>query len=435
MRPVIFAVAGTGVIALLAYVSLDNRMYALIGAVAVLALGLLALDPALLPVAAAPGMFLLQRAGSLSVSDLILFVSAVVALPLVRPSQSPVLRTLLWTVVAYQALLIPTLISNPYRANLIEWGHELFLVGGALIIGWVIGNAGYGRLAVGLYVVPCCVLAVLVVISAVGGGFHLAGFWIYQKNAIGDLFAFAAVIGYARPAWLRWRPAAGTLVTLLCSAGALAIVSRQAIVSIAAAVAVLAIRKVANRRSRIVLLAMIPAIAIAYNITADQLQSDNKFNSAYQRLQWYGDSLDVWRQARWLGVGLRWWYTNRFSVNFQPPNAEFEMLTSAGIVGVAAFIVTFVVALRALWRMDPLYGVLPFTILVVRFVQGQLDLYWVATQSSLPWLIVGICLGVQSLMRVRGSAAQPESGTVERSDLTAPRSRNPTHALAAPSDR
>ena len=31
------------------------------------------------------------------------------------------------------------------------------------------------------------------------------------------------------------------------------------------------------------------------------------------------------------GAGLRWWYTDRFPVRFQPPNAEIEVLTSAGV--------------------------------------------------------------------------------------------------------
>ena len=30
-----------------------------------------------------------------------------------------------------------------------------------------------------------------------------------------------------------------------------------------------------------------------------------------------------------------------------------------------------------------------------RLVQGQLDLFWVAVQTSVPFLIVGICLGAQ----------------------------------------
>jgi len=30
-------------------------------------------------------------------------------------------------------------------------------------------------------------------------------------------------------------------------------------------------------------------------------------------------------------------------------------------------------------------------------VQGQLDLFWVAAQTSIPFVIVGICLGAEAL--------------------------------------
>ena len=32
-------------------------------------------------------------------------------------------------------------------------------------------------------------------------------------------------------------------------------------------------------------------------------------------------------------------------------------------------------------------------VILSRLVQGQLDLFWVAVQTSIPFLIVGICLG------------------------------------------
>ena len=54
-------------------------------------------------------------------------------------------------------------------------------------------------------------------------------------------------------------------------------------------------------------------------------------------------------------------------------------------------------------RMDPKYGVLATTVILSRLVQGQLDLFWVAVQTSIPFLIVGICLGAQG----RELAEQP----------------------------
>ena len=77
----------------------------------------------------------------------------------------------------------------------------------------------------------------------------------------------------------------------------------------------------------------------------DQVRSGNQFNSVFQRLNWFQDSLSVWGTDPWFGAGLRWWYTDRFAVRFQPPNAEIEVLTTAGVVGLAAFLVMIVGAL------------------------------------------------------------------------------------------
>lgn len=406
---------------------------ALAAAGALLVLGILSIDIVLLPIAAFPAMLVLTRVGgALSVSDFVLFAATLCALLLVKMRAAPELRSLLWVVVGYQATLVPTLIRNPYSANYLEWLHELVLVGGSLIVGWAAGNAGKARLAVSLYVVPVAMLAAATcVLSAIHhfGPVELLGF---QKNALGDVFAFAAVIAYARPGWLGWRVRSGNLVAVVCAVGTLACASRQGMISVAVGVAVVAVRgHVDRRRSRIILLAMVPLVVVAYVVTANQLTSGNRFNSANQRLTWFGQSFDIWHTSRWVGVGLRWWYTSRFGVSFQPPNAELEMLTSAGVLGLAGFVIASLVALRLLWRLDPRYGTLAFAIVAVRLVQGQLDLFWVASQSSLPWLVVGVTLGALSLERRTsrpGPSAPPQAGRPDR--RAGPRRRSTLTATA-----
>ena len=39
-----------------------------------------------------------------------------------------------------------------------------------------------------------------------------------------------------------------------------------------------------------------------------------------------------------------------------------------------------------------------------RFVQAQFDLFWVAVQVSLPFVVAGLCLGAMALDRRRGVA-------------------------------
>jgi hypothetical protein len=62
-------------------------------------------------------------------------------------------------------------------------------------------------------------------------------------------------------------------------------------------------------------------------------------------------------------------------------------------------------AVWVLWQVDAAYGVLASAVVISRLVQGQLDLFWVAGQVSIPFVIAGICLGANALA---------DSGTPER---------------------
>jgi hypothetical protein len=52
--------------------------------------------------------------------------------------------------------------------------------------------------------------------------------------------------------------------------------------------------------------------------------------------------------------------------------------------------------LVVLWRLDPAFGTLAFALVLARFLQGQLDLFWIAVQVPLPFLVAGICLALQN---------------------------------------
>ena len=95
---------------------------------------------------------------------------------------------------------------------------------------------------------------------------------------------------------------------------------------------------------------------------------------------------------------------------FQPPNAEIEVLTTAGVVGLLGFRAHVVVP-RVAWRLDPAYGTLAVAVLVSRLVQGQFDLFWAASQGSLPFMIVGVCLGMQA--HAAAAAPQPVGRSVK----------------------
>ena len=78
------------------------------------------------------------------------------------------------------------------------------------------------------------------------------------------------------------------------------------------------------------------------------------------------------------------------------------MATSAGVVGLLAFAVMWLVIVVVLWRVDPAFGTLALAVALSRIVQAQFDLFWVAAQVSIPFAIAGICLGAMA----RGCAAR-----------------------------
>jgi O-antigen ligase len=219
-----------------------------------------------------------------------------------------------------------------------------------------------------------------------------------HKNFAGCLLGVAAALAYARPVWMGWPKPWSLTAFWICVGGILATQSRQSLVALAVVLIVLVLQRDPHRRrSKVILVTVVPALALVGTLVRDQLASGNQFNSANQRLNWFEDSVVVWSQQPWVGAGLRWWYTDRFPFAFQPPNAEMEVLSSTGVIGLAAFLVLMLGALVVLWKMDPVYGTAAFAVLGSRFVQGQLDLFWVAAQTSIPFVIVGICLGAEAL--------------------------------------
>ena len=66
------------------------------------------------------------------------------------------------------------------------------------------------------------------------------------------------------------------------------------------------------------------------------------------------------------------------------------------MVGLAAFVVMWIGILLVLWHIDPRFGTLAVAVVFCRLVQAQFDLFWVAAQVSIPFVIAGICLGAMA---------------------------------------
>ena len=406
----------------------ERPRYGVIVAVLILIVGLSSITPAAVPILAMPALVVIERVGSgaveLSISDMMLFAAFWPALFLSPKPFSRPIRQILWLSATYQLATLFTVITNRYTANTVEWFHAWLLVSGALIVGWAVGRSGYASTGLRLLVLACVIIALLTCLQFAANASHgdfgpvfLNVPWGMHKNFIGCVLAFGAVISYARPLWLRWSPMFSYSCFALLCAGVLASQARQALISLGVAIVVLVLRKDPDRRrSRWILLAFVPAMLLVASVVQAQLQEDNQFNSSYQRLTWYEQSLQVFHQLPWFGAGLRWWYTDRFPFAFQPPNAELEVLTSAGIIGLIGFLVLFGGILIVLWRINPRYGTLAFAVVLTRLVQGQFDLFWIAAQVPIPLAVAGVCLGAMErdkIRRIRRIARENAAGSRE----------------------
>jgi polysaccharide biosynthesis protein PslJ len=395
---------------LVGLLSAQSADVAIIAALLVLSIGLVFMDPVLVPVLALPATLMQGRlAGLLSISDLVLAVAALVVLMLIRPEGLRSMQPLLWAGTFYLATGLPSVVLNPFGANIVEWFHEVALVLGSMIVGYAVGRAGRAGVAARIYVLACVGIAIAAGLTALvqmaQGDFEAVFLPELNKNTIGGMLGFAIVLVYARPPWLRLSAPAMWTSIILCFAGTLAAQSRQALIGSLAGMLVLSLRRrpETGKVPKLIWVATIPVLVFVLTMLNDQIESGDQFNSAYVRLNWYAQTIQIWLTSPAFGVGQRWWYTNRFGAGFQPPNAEFEVLSAYGVVGLTGFLVMFAVAIWALWRINPVYGTVGVAIVVTRFVQAQFDLYWVAGQASLLWIVAGICYGTLRRDQVLGT--------------------------------
>ncbi|BDZ64529.1 O-antigen ligase family protein [Agromyces mangrovi Wang et al. 2018] len=404
------------------YILLDQRaqnaeMMAFALAVLVIAAAVTTSVPLAIALVSMPGILIIQRVGlggtDLSVSDVALAAAFGTALLLGHRPYSAPLRALLWLNFFYQFTTLITVIVNPYTANTVEWFHAWLLISGALIVGWAVGHAGYARLALGLIVGTASLIAVVTVIHAAfqyaTGDFaaiYLTWPFPMHKNFVGTTLAFAAVIAYVNPDWLGWSRRLATSTFLLLVVGVLLSQSRQAMIGLVAAVIIGVIRRKVTGRSRIVVfLLVIPATWLVISMVIEQIESQNQFNSVYQRINWFRDVYHLWTESPAFGHGLRYWY--QIPGAFQPPQAELEVLASTGLLGLFGFGVMWLGILIVLWRIDPRFGTLAFAVVFSRIVQAQFDLFWVAAAVSIPFVIAGVCLGAMQRETDRAPAAEP----------------------------
>lgn len=430
-RGVLIVVSVTAAIAVALGLGLTtpaHPYYALLGAGAVLALGLSLGEPAFIPLLACPLIVVSTRVAALgvdfTVSDVALALASLSAFVAAYRGVDRPTRQILWLIALYQFVTIFALLNHIYRANVIEWVHAGVLTAGGLLVGWTVGARGYARLGLRLLILATGLIALgtlaLAARNVLAGNFdavYPSWPWAMHKNLAGTILALGAITCYVRPAWSglsRWQ---ARTAFYGFAAALLATQSRQAMIGLALAITIVAVgRRPETRRSRVALVIAVALLMLAWVMIRDQLRSGNEFNSINTRSTFYRAAIQMWRQDPWFGAGLRWWYTDRYDLAFQPPNAELEVLTTVGLVGLAAFLVQLLGMWVAIRKLDPDYGMLALMVLVVRVTQSQFDIYWVSIQASLPFVLIGICLGA----RAHASGEVPWLARRHRESPTAP---------------
>ena len=367
-------------------------------------------DPLLVPIAAFPGVLLIQRAGggtsSVTLADLVVALAVVVALPMVRWKNAGTLLRALVPAAAYEVLALATVFVHPNIHDSLEWAHRLVIVLGSLVVGWVVGSSQKSRQAVTALLVGCMVLAVLVLEHSVVLHFRPAQWGIYQKNYLGTTMWMAVAIAHLNPPWLALPPRLARAAKYLCLLALLASQSKQAIIALFATVVAAAIMDPGVRhRSKLLLAALVPLLVTGYIILSAEIAQlpTNRFNSIGARESSFTADVHIWLLSPIFGEGMRWFYLPHFAGNIQPPDIFFEALTETGVVGIVAMAVLLWGTSRVFLALPPAIGTIAFLLVAGRAFESIFDIYWVSAGVTLPWLIAGTALGVWDYTMARGA--------------------------------
>ena len=310
--------------------------------VPVIALGLYLCSPSLVVMLALPASFFVFRLGgagggnNLSISDAVLLVATFAALPLLRWSGARELKRLFALLVVYQASTLFSVVDHANRYDIVEWFHQLFLVGGSAIVGYVIVERGRARLALSSYLVIATGLSTFTVarirrarppstaLAAAGVPEELPRHPLRRRGAHRPVQA--RMVGAPRP---------------VGAGGQVHVPGRRHLRAVPAVddrhggrhLVVYLRRRGVGKRSKLLVASLVPVAAVAYVTTRGQATNGSNFNSVAVRETWLHQSLVLWQRFPFFGVGERFWYTGTYGIVIQPPNAEVSMLATGGVIG------------------------------------------------------------------------------------------------------
>jgi hypothetical protein len=371
----------------------------------VLVAGVVAADPLLLVVLALPGALLIQRVGgsstNLSLADLLVFLAGLVSLLHVRWSAAGYLKQFLRGVVWYQAVLVLVVLAHPNRFNLVDWFHRFSYLAASVLVGWVIATHGRTRQAFRLYLAGSSVLAVIAMEHAVALHFQPAQWGVYQKNSIGAILWVAIVVAQLNPSWAGIGRTEARVNKYLCVGGLLASQSRQSWIIVVLALGLaLVLNPELRRRSKLIVVAAIPVLAVLYYSFSINARNNPKFNSVSIRFDQIGAAIHVWHLSPIFGEGMRFYNLPQFVTVTAPPNVVIDNLASTGVVGSLAFVFLVFVTMRTMYRLPAAVGTLGLVVLFGHYVDGLFDIFWIGVSSIGPIIIAGVSLGMADLDRL-----------------------------------
>ncbi len=220
-------------------------------ACAVFGIGLYACAPSIPVAIALPASFLVLHVGgagggkqNISIADAALLVATLCALPLMHWRAAVNLRRWMVLVLIYQATTLLSVVNSPNRYDAVEWFHQILMIAGAAVVGWVTVERGRVRMALRAYTLIAAVLSVWLIGLWFAHGFHTIASLPYglQKNGLGVLFVIAVLAVHLAPSWTGFADRWIRVLKYICIAGVISTESRQAMVGLVAAVLIVTIR-------------------------------------------------------------------------------------------------------------------------------------------------------------------------------------------------
>jgi len=410
-RAIRFVVLAAVVVAVQAEVALliahgSNRVGVAVLAIAC-AVPIVLRGPAKLGVLVFPAVYLSQRFGAggldFSYADVALIAGVVICLAQ-TPWADPIFRRLLFAFAVYMTILAVPLAVNPSRRAFLECFHRAFLVIGAVAVGSAVARAGWTRVALRLYVLASLVVSVAAVQYTLSHDRQAATPFDINKNA-GGLMVVCAIVTVivARQQMGLWRWISNVCLVVLF-AGELAFQSRGSVAALAVVLLLSAVRM--KKRSLPVPIAGVVALGLMARATLDDQAAKaaqrganfeySKFGTVNGRIATYEETLQLWRQHRLFGLGIRFWRDPVVTATYaggEPHNLLVSALGEAGIVGAVGLVVFILLALWALrGARSPLWLCARYLV-IAQVVSGLGDIYWRAGTGTIPWLVVGLAVG------------------------------------------